>query len=502
MLRHRSMELLLLASLLASSSAVSEGWYAFTSDNFTLYSDAPEDDTRELVEKFEIFRDSALAVLGLPDQPENQRLVIVVFGTTRDFGRIRPRYNIGGFYYDSLAGPRMLLKGVGRDSYAQQALFHEYVHYLMRERSSFNYPRWYFEGLATVLETTEIEDQIVIGRPPVNYPWAIGLNFSPSVREVVTGAVDIEEGFYLTAWQLSHYVSLGDPAHRQQTLDYLRRHDAGEDPVEAFETSYGITTTGMDAELAAYARRRTLTGLFAPRQPYTGSLSTRELEQDEVSLLLGGLAIELDAHESAHHYFDEASEAGADSPFRTKLMGRRAIAYIHEKRVSEGDELMTPLLEEISDDPQVLGDVAHYAFDKFVEIKLGRSAGDMAADLERAIEYGVRAVQADPANLEAHYYLGLSYEAAGRLQNAADELLDGYDLGAPPRFDEALARVLIKGRQYELASYLLTRMVSANHADEWRRRFRSIIVDLEDGEATDESLALLAPPWEAAFEEK
>jgi tetratricopeptide (TPR) repeat protein len=474
----------------------------YTSDNFALYSDAPADETKELVEKFEIFRDSALAVLGLPDQPENQRLVIVVFGTARDFGRMRPPYNAEGFYYEAFSGPRMFVRGVGRDSETQQTLFHEYVHYLMRQRSSFNYPSWYFEGLATVLMTTVIAKRIVIGRPPENYAWALGLNFSPSVREVITVAVDASEGFYVTAWQLAHYVSLGDSTRRQQTLDYLRRYDAGEDPVEAFEASYGTTTTAMDAELAAYARRRTLTGLFAPRQPYTGSLSTRVLGQDEASLLLGDLAFERNQLDAAHYYFDEATAAVPDSPFRTQVMGRRAIAYIHEKRVREGDELVTRLLEAGRNDPQVVADIAHYAFDKFVEIYKGRSVGDTAAELERAIEYGVRAVETDPANLEAHYYLGLSYEAQGRLQDAADALLNGYELSLSPRLNEDLARVLIKGRQPKLASHLLERLVSTSHSADWRNRLRTIIADLEDGEATGESLTLLAPPWEKTSEEE
>jgi tetratricopeptide (TPR) repeat protein len=485
--------LTLLVSLLTSATAVSQGWYAVSSDNFTLYTDAPEDQTKELVEKFEIFRRSALAVLGLPDEPENQRLVIMFYDSARDFGRISPGGNVAGFYYDSIFGPRMLLRDVGRGATDQQVLFHEYVHYLMNQRSTFNYPRWYAEGLAGVLETTEIEDSIVVGNPLPYAARAIGLGFRPLVHDVVSATVDAEDGFYLTSWLLSHYVSLGNPTRREQTSDYLRRYDAGEDPVEAFAASYGISTTEMDAELAAYARRGTLNVLKAPRQPYSGSLSTRVLDQDEALLLLADIAVEVDALEAAHHYFDEAS--GADSAFRSKLMGRRAIAYIHERKVGEGDELVRRLLEESSEDSQVLGDIAHYAFDKFVEIETGRFAGDAAAELDRAIEYGVRAVAADPSDLEAQYYLGLSYEAAGRLQNAADALLNGYDLSPSPRLNQALARVLIKGGQHELASYLLSRMLSASHADEWRAGLRAVIAALEDGNVTSSDYALLSAPW-------
>ena len=483
-----------IVSLLGSSTALAEGWYAVTSDNFTLYSDAPADETKKLIENFELFRHSTLAVLGLQDQPENHRLVIVAYAHSRDFGRIAPR-DAAGFYYDSIFGPRMLLRDVGRDRSTQQTLFHEYVHYVMNQRSTLNYPRWYSEGLATVLMTTEIDDSILVGNPPPSYAFGIELGFRPTVHDVVTVQVDAEDGFYLTSWLMAHYFSLGNPTRREQTTDYLRRYDAGEDPVAAFEASYGATPTAMDAEVAAYARRRTLNALRAPRQQYTGSLSTRALGEDEALLLLADIAVEVDALDAAHHYFDEASKAGADSPYRFNLMGRRAIAYIHERRVSEGDELIGQLLEAGSEDPQVLGDIAHYAFDKYVEIQTGRSAGATAAELDHAIEYGLRATEADPANLEAHYYLGLSYEAAGRLQNAADALLSGYDLGPSPRLNRDLARVLIKGGQHELASYLLSRMLSVSHADEWRNDLRALIDDLEDGEASSASRELLAPSW-------
>jgi hypothetical protein len=40
--------------------------------------------------------------------------------------------------------------------YTQRTLFHEYVHYLMDRHSVTNSPRWYAEGLAEVLEMTEV----------------------------------------------------------------------------------------------------------------------------------------------------------------------------------------------------------------------------------------------------------------------------------------------------------------------------------------------------------
>ena len=113
----------------------------------------------------------------------------------------------------------------------------------------------------------------------------------------------------------------------------------------------------------------------------------------------------------------------------------------------------------------------------------------------------MRAVEADPANLEAQYYLGLSYEAAGRLQKAADALLGGYELSPSPRLNLALARVLIKGGQHELASYLLSHMLNVSHAEEWQNGVREIVADLEDTKLSKD-YALLSPPWVARSAEE
>jgi hypothetical protein len=54
--------------------------------------------------------------------------------------------------------------------------------------------------------------------------------------------------------------------------------------------------------------------------------------------------------------------------------------------------------------------------------------------------------------------------------------------------------VLIKDDQRELASYLLSRMVSASHEDEWRTAVREVTADLEDGKLSKE-YPMLTPRW-------
>lgn len=493
---------LAVCSLICTFANAADVWRAYTSENFTLYTDGSEAETKRTLERFEIFRDSALAVLGLERQAENQRLLIVVYDKKRDFDRISPRL-ADGFFYDAISGPRMIMHGVARESEVRSVLYHEYVHYLMRQRSPMNYPLWYMEGLATVLMTTKISDETIqIGDAPPNYATAIRYGLNPRVRDVLVPERGIGGDFYLTAWLLSHYLLFNDGERRAQTADYLRRYDAGEEPLAAFEASYGISPSDMGVEIGKYASRHKIGGLAAKRPERQLAISARTLAPDEALLLLASIAAENSRYDAAHLYFDEADKLGGEAQYRTNLMSRRAIAYIHEKKTSDGDELMSRVMAAGSDDGQVLGDIAHYAYDRFVEIRAGRSQGSEAEQLARAIEYGQRAVAADPFNLEAHYYLGLAYEAEGKLQQAVDALLAGYDIHpVSPRLNMDLARVLIKGRQHDYASYLASRLYSVSHSERWRTGLQSLIEDLADKDVDITQHSLLLPSWERSGDE-
>lgn len=135
-----------------------------------------------------------------------------------------------------------------------------------------------------------------------------------------------------------------------------------------------------------------------------------------------------------------------------------------------------------TDDEDILADIAHYSFDRYI-LQSSRSESPDASGLDRAIDFGTKAVAATGTDLEALYYLGLSYEAAGKLQNAADTLLLAYDLNASvPRLNHGLARVLVEGGQTELATRLVSRLYSASHSEQARARY----VEIRDALAEDE----------------
>jgi tetratricopeptide (TPR) repeat protein len=480
--------------LLCCDAAVAEDWTAYTSENFTIYSDEREQDVIPMLERFELFRSLVLDVLDVPRIPENEKLRILMFAKRSEFIRASGMTGAQGVFYHDIYGPRMIVSAEIRSADVQATLFHEYVHYLANRHSSVNYPRWYSEGLAELISSVEFRERsVVLGAPSelirIGGPLDTGrgTSFRPTpVRQMIDlDSRDSPYAFYATAWLMVHYFlvdALGEEPQRiPQTQDYLLRVDAGEDPVMAFEASYGNSPEDLDSRLQAHFESSDFKALSFPRNDYSGSVSRTVLETDEAWHMLGDFAAEIGQNKGAYHYLDEV-DTSSPSPLSLLAMATRAVAYGHDQRFAESDALIEEILESDPSDTIVLGDIAHVYFDRYLAIR--DSDTDLAPQvLRRSLEFGAEALLQDPGNLEAIYYLGLSLEASGEYALAAQTLLGGYAISPTVRnLNLALARMALRLGETDVALNFISRVYSASHSDEYRTRLaeaRSRIQDID-----------------------
>jgi tetratricopeptide (TPR) repeat protein len=293
---------------------------------------------------------------------------------------------------------------------------------------------------------------------------------------------DSPYAFYATAWLMVHYFlvdALDEPDRIPQTQDYLLRLDAGEDPVAAFEASYGLSPEDMDSRLQAHFDASDFKALSFRRNDYTGSLSRTVLGPDEAWHMLGDFAAETGQNDGAHYYLDKIDES-SPSPLSLLVMATRAVAYGHEERFADSDALIEEILESDPSDTIVLGDIAHVYFDRYLAIRDGGT--DLAPQvLRRSLEFGVQALRQDPANLEAIYYLGLALEASGEYALAAQMLLGGYAISPTVQsLNLALARVSLRLGETDVALDFISRVYSASHSDEYRTRLAEAKSRIQD----------------------
>jgi tetratricopeptide (TPR) repeat protein len=295
------------------------------------------------------------------------------------------------------------------------------------------------------------------------------------------GSID---DFYLRSWLLTHYLTIDGfdkPERRRNTDDYLRRYDAGEDPLDAFAASFGVSALALQAEIDAYGLQERLNVLNVPRLPYEGEISRRVMEGGEELYLLGDLAVELYASDAALDFFTAFDRKYADSPVRFKVHSRQAVAFVHKDDLRKGDALVEELVALNLDDGDVHADLAHYFHDRF-EIQGRRKGVDARANLERSIRHGKLAVERNPRDLEALFYLGQAYGFNGDVAMAVDTLQRAFEQAPGAEVIAlSLARVLYQSGSVDDAALLISRILSATHSDEARKLYGELLQQMKDG---------------------
>jgi tetratricopeptide (TPR) repeat protein len=493
--------LLFLALLppLLSSRAIADDWFVYTTDHFRVYSDAREDRVVDVLEDLENFRRVMFLILGLHDGADDERFRIVIFSRNLDYNRMTNFSGTRAGYYNPIILPTLLLgPRFGRSEY-RSTLFRRYFYTVMDRYFAINYPAWYAEGLGQLFGTVEISDSAaIVGIPPDNLQDRYGILqlTDDHLSDVLGPDPVLNTTFRRASWLMVHYLLIdaqADSDRVTRTADYLRRFDAGEDPLEAFEESFGTSVQDFERAINDYSESREFTTLELGGIEYSGQRSRRMLAPKEYLYLLADLAVERSNIDAAHAYLDDSREFESPAELTMKARGRRLIAFIHDNEVERGDALAEALIAENPADPDVLADIAHYFHDRFGQI-LRETNERQDIFLDRSIDYGVRAIEQSPTDLEAIYYLGKAYEYRGDLQLAADTLLMFYDLDPSiPELNLLLARVLAKGGQKELASYLISRTISASVSSLGREYLRDVQRQIETEDPDAATLDELLP---------
>jgi len=452
-----------LLTLSQASAIAAADWVEYTSANFTVYSDAPENRVVGVIEEVEELRQILHATLDVSSATKIEKIRVVIFDRFPEYGRLVSDSPRGVFALNVLEGAMFVLP-METSEETRSAIAWAYTTLLMRRYSAVEYPRWYSTGLRELLSNAEFSvSEIVLGVPP-NGEW----NPAP-VSQVIRGEYD-EQGSFLTSWLLVHHLvieSIGNANRQRAAEDYLRRFDAGEDPESAFLASFGKSPRDFQSELEFDARTARLATLNIPRVRYNDEMTLRTLAQDEAAYVRGGIALTLQSYAPAIEYFDSIADSDDDSQFADRIDSKRAIALIHDGRVEEGDAQLEELLTQDIDDGQVLADICHYAFDRHAVESEGAGARRDYRGL--AIEYGERAVTLDGGNLGLLLDLGRAYEANGDFDRASETLLRAYDIDtSSSMLGLTLARVLIKSGRFEMAHQMLSRVYRASGSDEER----------------------------------
>lgn len=407
--------LLPLLGLSCATLPFERDWIRIESAHFELVSSAGEERSLELARDLELLRATLAVVANATLEPRIPTLVYV-FADESEFGRFRPRPDLGGFMVQR-THRNLLAVDASEPELARAVVFHEYVHFLLRNGGAVHYPAWYDEGFAEFFSTVAVEeDDVLIGLPPAAraqwllYGSLLDLRRIMTENDVGRLGSRARSRFYAQAWALTHffYLShrLGYP-HRYEPLTlYLRLLNQGSDPDEACRRAFGATFAELEGDFLRYVGEGKMPYLRRPlaELEVAEGFAARPLPEPEKALLLGDLAFALgeEWQGEAELWFRRAVEVAPQNA--------RAHAALAAALARAGGEKAEPHLERAlelaPDDPEVHRLRAEARLDAAVAATDPETAAARVAEAQRHFR---RSIELDPSQVAAYAGLGRSH---------------------------------------------------------------------------------------------
>jgi Flp pilus assembly protein TadD len=385
-------------------------WIRVTSPHFEIYTDTGEPSARRVLTRFEQARQIFAASTGW-SQSGKRNILILLFGSEREFATLQPGGTIRGFYQ---SGPERDYIGVLAGADLDRILLHEYTHSVLNHAAA-PLPQWFEEGLAELYSTLTIRgDRAIVGGPIAEHVAA--LNRSRWFTGAELGAIDKssqhynEAGkiglFYAQSWALTHMLSFSK-GYRERLPEYVEHLSAGEANDEAFENAFGKSMDAAVADLTAYSRLR-FTGveIEAPRSSDIVFSPAERLDPVTPVQARAEVLLLMERNEQARNLYEQAARRYPDSPVSQTGL---AVLAVRQRDYEGARKLFERAME--------LG-----ARDGSTYFEYAMLLRDTMAPAAAVHAYLEKTIQANPSHAEAHFLLGIRASDAGRFSQAVSHL--------------------------------------------------------------------------------
>ena len=430
-LRHA---ILFIALFVLAKTAAAAKLTEYRSENFIVYSDYPATRVNALLQKFETFRLGVLAYTLLETREENPAMRIFMFRSKKEFAAFAEDSGVAGFYRNGWEGPRMVIGPGTSVMTVESILFHEYFHYLLRERSGLRYPKWYDEGFAEVLSTAEVEENdVVIGAVPSErieflrhsdgLPLPLKEILAPQPLTSDMDAGQYWGAFYATSWLFTHYLQLGFlsgfPDYSDKVRSFILALNRGESPLDAFPDYFGKSLQEIEEELRRYKATESLSGVRFHVTEYNGFIVRRRLEHNERIAELAELAAACGKRQVALKYLNRSRP--------NQRLGAKNLALLatlnqfYQPRAAH--EAIT-LAENLESDSRAVTHIAGYYYETLAgRVEQGHWDED---SFSKVIEFADKALSLDASYMPAYRMKWRAQQLKGKRISALKTMMQAY----------------------------------------------------------------------------
>ena len=458
-------------------------WLEMTSDNFKVYSMLNEKKTSELVRQLELFRVLVLMVTNVKTDTSATPTEIYILRGRSEMTKIGISNKFSGLFRRGLRKNIIIVQANDITS-GKHIIQHEYVHYLMHNRSSINYPMWYSEGFAEYLGATKMQrGKLRLGAAlHTRQQEFTHLDWIPIKRILDPDAFDFWSGelramFYAQSWAMVHYL-LSDPVHksrfRKDMFNYLTFRKQGVDPIESFEKAFELDVDEFALKIKRYVKVNRYSAFsFDPDKllPVFSPVVTK-MERPEAALKLANLALEFGKIQEAENWFKIASEEESLRAYAEAGLG--SILSIQNK-FEEALPHFETAINIIPDDPTIQLDAGKH----WENLAKEKSNKDYLLKAKRHYE---TAWNLDKTSPEALFSYGRIFLREGETVNKGIEMLEQAQAslgGFPPVLLSLLDAYMHVGRREQAAQTART-ILAATHIDsDASKKARDVLARIE-----------------------
>lgn len=462
-------------------------WIEVRTANFRVHSLLGDKETIELTRRLEMFRAAVSLLTNVHSTDSAIPTNIYALRGSRDFIQLGLELSFVGRFLPGLRSNTIIFRHYrGMDE--TTIVFHEYVHFLLRNHGRLQYPMWYDEGFAEYLSATKIDDTYFeVGVFPKHVGPSLEYFRWIPMRRVLSADEHFEKWnrerkamFYVEAWALVHYLrnrpDRGE-SFAQDLAHYLELVEAETGVVGAFEDAFGVTVDKLDRKVKAYLKKRRFTffRIDMDKLLYDFRPEVVTLSRQQTSLALAQLALRMEELDPAERWFTIAATHELTRP--------RAEAGLGDVLKFRGEfEAARPHFEKAvalaPDDPYCQLDLAEFWHDRAKDT----SESDKHSEyLNRARNHYVKAWKLDDSMPETYAMYGQTFQMGGQRFDKAIEMLEKAQSILPSDLDirlmlaEAYAGAGRKGEAIEAARSVL----AWSHDEESAKRAKEILARLD-----------------------
>lgn len=286
--------LLALALLALTPAAALADWRRAESPHFIVYSDGTEQTLRDYTAKLERFDSLLRFRFGGVQDDDIRKLPVYLVSDDRSLRIAMPTLPEGfDGYYSTSDNDIFAILVRGRDD---DILLHEYSHHFMAKNSNGQYPGWLSEGFAEYFATATVSagGSASFGLPNPGRQYSLSRNrwLPMDILLRAKGSFDVQgqtaiDMYYAQSWALTHWL-LADTNRSRALPAYVAAINGGQDPVEAWQATFGMTPEQLSNQLRSYVNGRlTYSKVDIPR--VTPEITVTRLSPAADAVLLRGV---------------------------------------------------------------------------------------------------------------------------------------------------------------------------------------------------------------------